>query len=375
MTNKKSFRVNGIVWVSLLALVAVGLISLTLKSQEKTMTSATNSTETNMTLNKLTPEEERVIIHKGTEMPFTGEYVNNKAQGTYVCKQCGTPLYRSADKFDSFCGWPSFDDEIAGTVKRTLDADGRRTEITCAKCGAHLGHVFEGEGFTPKNVRHCVNSISLKFIAAPPDEVTASLARATGTSDETSMSKLVATQKAYFAGGCFWGTEHLLKQASGVINTRVGYMGGHTKNPTYKDVCYDNTGHAETVEVEFDPSKTTYETLAKLFFEIHDPTQYNRQGPDYGDQYRSAVFYTDDNQKHVTDSSDCCPQRQGIQGRHPGRPGRHLLGSRVVPSGLLRQDRQAAVLPRLHQAILIQSDTCEVTPAPGAGFSIVDDLH
>jgi peptide methionine sulfoxide reductase msrA/msrB len=233
-----------------------------------------------MKVDKLNPEEERIIIHKDTERPFTGKYYNHKEAGTYTCKQCGTPLFRSSDKFDSGCGWPSFDDEIPGAVKRTPDADGVRMEITCAKCGGHLGHVFEREGFTPKNTRHCVNSISLEFITA---------------SQET------ALEKAYFGGGCFWGVEHLLKQSEGVISTRVGYMGGRTKNPTYKQVCYENTGHAEVVEVVFDPKKTSYETLARLFFEIHDPTQINRQGPDIGDQYRSAVFYTNNEQKETAE--------------------------------------------------------------------------
>ena len=120
--------------------------------------------DTEMKFNELTEYERSVIEGKGTERPFTGIYYQNKDAGTYLCKKCNAPLYRSADKFDAHCGWPSFDDEIKGAVKRTTDADGQRTEITCAKCGAHLGHVFIGEGLTAKNTRHCVNSVSLNFV-------------------------------------------------------------------------------------------------------------------------------------------------------------------------------------------------------------------
>ena len=144
----------------------LGIAFYSCGQEKKGTEKSTVNKEIKMEYNKLTPEEERVIVNKGTEYPGTGKLLNNKEKGTYTCKRCNNPLYLSDSKFDSHCGWPSFDDEIKGAVKRIPDPDGMRTEIVCAKCGAHLGHVFLGEGFTPKDTRHCVNSISMNFIPA-----------------------------------------------------------------------------------------------------------------------------------------------------------------------------------------------------------------
>ena len=231
-----------------------------------------------MKYNNLTEDEKYIIEQKGTEYRFSGIYNDFYEEGVYLCIKCNTPLYKSEDKFKSSCGWPSFDDEIVGAIKKVPDADGRRVEIVCQKCGGHLGHIFEGEGFTSKNIRHCVNSLSLNF-----------------------KSKKQNLKKAYFAAGCFWGVEFLFQKQIGVLEVVSGYMGGDIENPTYKIVCSGFSGHLEVVEVVFDESIVSYGTLVKLFFEIHDFTQTNGQGPDIGTQYLSAIFYCDENQKNIAE--------------------------------------------------------------------------
>lgn len=264
--------------ILLTLIIIIGVISLMAQTKENKF-------------NKLTLEEKHIIIDKGTERPFTGEYDMFFKKGIYLCKQCNTPLYQSEDKFDSHCGWPSFDEEMPGAVKRIPDVDGRRTEIVYANCGGHLGHIFIGEKLTDKNTRHCVNSISLNF---------------------EPMINENKTERAIFASGCFWGTEYHLAKVDGVISATVGYTGGTKDNPTYKEVCTGTTGHAEATEVIYDPSKVSYEELAKLFFETHDPSQVNRQGPDIGTQYRSGIFYLNDEQKKVAEKLITTLESKGL---------------------------------------------------------------
>jgi peptide methionine sulfoxide reductase msrA/msrB len=261
---------------SLIMLSAVILVITGSLMDRSTKVLASSDTQKETVMKKkLTPEEKAVIIDKGTERPFTGKYNNHFVKGIYTCKQCGAMLFTSESKFPSHCGWPSFDDQIKDAVNKQQDVDGRRVEIVCARCSGHLGHVFKGEGYTSKNTRYCVNSISMDFIPIEKANL----------------------KRAIFAGGCFWGVEHLMQQTPGVISVTSGYTGGTVDNPTYKQVCTGKTGHAEAVEVLYDPNQVNYEKLAKLFFEIHDFTQLSRQGPDIGYQYRSAIFYADEEQK------------------------------------------------------------------------------
>jgi len=253
----------------------------------------------------LTPFERAVLQDKKTEHAFSDKYYKFDKKGSYFCKQCGIELFTSKDKFASHCGWPSFDDAIKGRVKQIPDADGRRVEIVCANCGGHLGHIFKGEGYTKKNQRYCVNSASLQFSAKE---------------FFTQEKKTNALKKAYFAGGCFWGVEYYLEKAKGVISVESGYMGGRTTNPTYHDVSYKHTGHIESVEVIYDSSKTNYETLARLFFEIHDPTQKKRQGPDIGEQYSSVIFYMNEDEKKIDEKLIALLEKNGYNVQTQLRP-------------------------------------------------------
>ncbi|MCK5537611.1 MAG: bifunctional methionine sulfoxide reductase B/A protein [Bacteroidales bacterium] len=229
---------------------------------------------------ELNLEEQNVILHKGTEEPFTGKYDKFNEHGIYRCKQCAEALYVSDNKFDGGCGWPSFDDAIPNAVLQIPDADGRRTEIICANCDGHLGHVFTGEKYTDKNTRHCVNSLSMNF--------------------ESSYFP-IKIESAIFASGCFWGVEYCFLKLEGIISTTVGYTGGHKKNPTYEDLNSGKSGHFEAIQIFYDANVINYETLTKYYFETHNTGQENGQGVDIGEQYMSVLFYKSEKQKKIAE--------------------------------------------------------------------------
>jgi peptide methionine sulfoxide reductase msrA/msrB len=231
----------------------------------------------------LTAEQYRVLRGKGTELACSSSFYHYKGEGVYQCGGCGLALFNSSNKFDSGTGWPSFVMPISEKnikIEKDTSFGMVREEVLCARCGGHLGHVFN-DGPPPTGLRYCMNGAALEFVPAAKAET--------------------SVNEAIFAGGCFWGVEHYFKDVNGVISVTSGSTGGHTANPTYKDVCTGKTGHAEAVRVVFDPNRVSYEQLAKLFFEIHDPTQLNRQGPDAGEQYRSAGFYINEQQKQVVE--------------------------------------------------------------------------
>ncbi|MBD3235234.1 MAG: bifunctional methionine sulfoxide reductase B/A protein [Candidatus Eisenbacteria bacterium] len=226
----------------------------------------------------LTHEQESIAFHAGTEAPFCGLYTDTEEPGIYVSVVSGLPLFRSDAKFHSASGWASFFEPFdpAHVLERPDHSHGmQRVEILDARSGTHLGHVFE-DGPPPTGKRYCLNSAVLRFIPQgeplPPE------------------SRPVEFQTAYFAGGCFWGIEDRFARVPGVVDAVSGYMGGAVASPSYRQVCRGETGHAETVKVVFDPNRVSYWKLLGAFFSMHDPTTRNRQGPDVGTQYRSAIF-------------------------------------------------------------------------------------
>ncbi len=252
---------------------------------------------------KLTPLQYRVTQESATETPFANTYWNNHEPGIYVDVVSGLPLFSSLDKFDSGCGWPSFskpikDLEVMEKADHSLGM--MRTEVRSATANSHLGHLFD-DGPGPTHKRYCINSASLKFI--PVSEMAAA-----GYADqlapfiEAGLAKpLPKTEKAILAGGCFWGMQEILRKIPGVTKTTVGYTGGSVMNPSYEKVSTHSTGHAEAVEIEFDPMRLSYEQLLGYFFRLHDPTTLNRQENDMGSQYRSAIFYTSEEQRQTAE--------------------------------------------------------------------------
>jgi peptide methionine sulfoxide reductase msrA/msrB len=240
---------------------------------------------------QLTDEQFRITRDKDTEQAFCGVFYDNHKEGIYHCVCCNLPLFTSEAKFDSGTGWPSFFQPIAPENVSTKKDDSfgmERTEIHCTRCDAHLGHVFE-DGPPPSGLRYCMNSGALTFVLKGQE-----------VPEKRDDPKIA---KAAFAAGCFWGSQEDFEKVPGVLNTTVGYMGGTLKNPTYEDVCTDTTGHAETVLIEYDPAKVTYDQLLTVFWANHDPTTMNRQGPDVGTQYRSVVFYYTPEQKAAAEAS------------------------------------------------------------------------
>ena len=247
---------------------------------------------------RLTPLQYRVTQKEGTEPPFDNTYWNEHRDGLYVDIVSGEPLFTSKEKFDSGTGWPSFTRPVATDSvmeHRDIGFGMSRTEVRSREANSHLGHVFSDGPRDKGGLRYCINSASLRFI--PVEELEqAGYGKFLPIFGRTTAAK-ASTRVATLAGGCFWGMQDLLRKQPGVIATEVGYTGGNVANATYRN----HEGHAEAVQIEYDPTKTSYEALLRFFFRMHDPTTLNRQGNDIGSSYRSAIFYHDDEQKRIAE--------------------------------------------------------------------------
>jgi peptide methionine sulfoxide reductase msrA/msrB len=250
---------------------------------------------------KLSSEQFAVTQQCGTEPAFHNAYWDNHKPGIYVDVVSGEPLFSSLDKFDSGSGWPSFTRPFAGTdivEKKDSTFGMERTEVRSKVADSHLGHVFDDGPLDKGGMRYCINSAALKFI--PVEEMDqAGYGQYLAPFIKAGLDKAPVHETAILAGGCFWGMEEIIRKIPGVLKTTVGYSGGTTANPTYEDVCTGATGHAESIQVEFDSTRLSYEKLLDYFFRMHDPTTLNRQHNDVGTQYRSAIFYTSEAQKQT----------------------------------------------------------------------------